>query len=59
MNSRDMQIISKILEEIKVIENIIAEFDLEEFLADERTKRASCMTLINIGELSKSLTDTL
>ncbi len=58
MNSRDMQIINKILEEIKVIENIIAGFDLEGFLADERTKRASCMTLINIGELSKSLSDT-
>jgi len=58
MNSRDVQIINKILEEIKVIEDIIAGFDLEKFQADERTKRASCMTLINIGELSKSLTDT-
>jgi len=31
MNSRDMQIINKILEEIKVIEDIIARFDLGNF----------------------------
>ncbi len=59
MNSRDAQIIKKILEEISVIENIIDGYDLNSFLADERTKRASCMTLINIGELSKSLTEKL
>jgi uncharacterized protein with HEPN domain len=59
MNSRDVQIIKKILEEIEVIENIIEGFDLNSFLSDELTKRASCMTLINIGELSKSLTDEL
>ncbi len=59
MNSRDRQIINKILEEIIVIEILISGFDLEGFMADERTKRASCMTLINIGELSKSLTEAL
>ena len=31
--------------------------DLQSFLSDERTKRATCMTLINIGELVKNLTD--
>ncbi len=31
MNSRDMQTVNKILEEIKVIEDIIAEFDFEKF----------------------------
>ena len=31
MNSRDMQIANKILDEIKVIEDIIAGFDLETF----------------------------
>jgi uncharacterized protein with HEPN domain len=59
MNSRDAQIIKKILEEIAVIEKIIDGYDLKSFLDDELTKRASCMTLINIGELSKSLTDKL
>jgi uncharacterized protein with HEPN domain len=32
-------------------------YTLETFLDDERTKRAISMTLINIGELVKSLTD--
>ena len=59
MNSRDAQIIKKILEEIAVIDNLIDGYDLNGFLADERTKRATCMTLINIGELSKNLTDEL
>ena len=47
----------KILLEIGVIEELIKGFDLEKFVADERTKRAACMTLINIGELVKSLTE--
>lgn len=45
MNSRDTQIINKVLEEIAVIDNLIDGYDLNSFLADERTKRASCMTL--------------
>lgn len=57
MNNRDFQIISKILKEIEIIEDLIMGFDLEKFLSDERTKRAVCMTIINIGELTKSLTE--
>jgi len=57
MNNRDFQIIKKILSEIVVIEDIVEGFDLEGFLSDEKTKRATCMTLINIGELVKNLTD--
>lgn len=57
MNNRDFQIIKKILSEIVVIEEIIEGYNLEKFLNDEKTKRASCMTLINIGELVKNLTD--
>ena len=57
MNNRDFQIISKIFKEIEVIEDIIGGFDLEKFSSDERTKRAICMTIINIGELTKSLTE--
>jgi len=40
-----------------VIEQLIAGLDALDFIADERTKRAVCMTLINIGELVKNLTD--
>ncbi len=57
MNNRDYQIISKILQEINIIENLVIGYDLEKFVEDERTKRAVCMTLINIGELTKSLTE--
>ena len=57
MNNRNFQIIKKILSEIGVIEEIVEGYNLERFLADEKTKRAACMTLINIGELVKNLTD--
>lgn len=57
MNNRNDQIIKKILQEINIIEDLIAGYDLEKFIIDERTKRAACMTLINIGELTKSLTE--
>jgi uncharacterized protein with HEPN domain len=36
---------------------MIAGYDYSGFIADEKTKRAVCMTLINIGELVKLLTD--
>ena len=55
MENRDSQIIKKILMEIDVLEEMIKGFDLEKFVEDERTKRAVCMTLINIGELVKNL----
>lgn len=57
MSSRDIQIIYRILYEIEIIEKLIKGFDEHSFLSDERTKRAVCMTLINIGELVKNLTD--
>ena len=57
MNNRDHQIIKKILSEIYIMEDLIKGLNLEGFLEDEKTKRACCMTLINIGELVKSLTD--
>lgn len=47
MNNRDMQIIEKILSEIEVIEQLVVGFNVNAFIADERTKRAACMTLIN------------
>ncbi|PKM81259.1 MAG: antitoxin [Firmicutes bacterium HGW-Firmicutes-14] len=57
MNNRDKQVINKILFEIEVIEQLITGFNNKDFIADERTKRAVCMTLINIGELVKNLSD--
>lgn len=57
MNTRDYQIISKLLQEMDIIEELIEGIDLEKFIENERTKRAVCMTLINIGELTKNLTE--
>jgi uncharacterized protein with HEPN domain len=59
MDRRDATILKKILEEVSVILNMIADYDFITFNCDEKTKRAVCMTLINIGELVKLLSDTL
>ena len=59
MNSRDRQICEKILSEIAVADELLRDIPSEKFVADERTVRAVCMTLINIGELVKNLTPEL
>ncbi|TCL72453.1 uncharacterized protein with HEPN domain [Hydrogenispora ethanolica] len=56
MNSKDGQVLQKIISEIEVIEMLVEGFDESSFSVDERTKRAVCMTLLNIGELVKHLT---
>ena len=56
MNGRDRQICEKILSEIGVARDLLRGLSEEDFLRDERTVRAVCMTLINIGELVKNLT---
>ena len=57
MNHRDYIVIKKIIDEINVAQRLIQGYSLSEFEADERTKRAICMTVINIGELVKVITD--
>ncbi len=59
MNNRDYQIINKILQEILIIDEMIKDINKETFLHDEKTKRATAMTLINIGELVKSLSNEM
>lgn len=59
MNSKDYQILGKIYAETSVIRNLIVDTNFETFCADEKTKRAVCMTLINIGELVKSLSEDI
>ena len=56
MNGRDRQICENILSEIGVARDLLRGISEEDFLRDERTVRAVCMTLINIGELVKNLT---
>lgn len=59
MNERNRQICEKILAEIAVIAELLDRISMEDFICDERTVRAVCMTLINIGELVKNLTQDL
>ena len=57
MNERDRQILIRLRGEVRLVSQMLDGFELQAFLADERTKRAVCMTLINIGELVKNLSD--
>ncbi|MDR3052330.1 MAG: DUF86 domain-containing protein [Coriobacteriales bacterium] len=57
MQPRDKQVIDKIIAETDVLSNIVEDISLDKFLDDEIVKRAASMTLINIGELVKSLSD--
>ena len=59
MRLRDKTVLKKICSEIDVATEILGDLKLEEFLTDEKTKRAVSMTSINIGELVKTLTQEL
>ncbi len=57
MKHRDYTIIKKIVSEIDMANDLLGDMILEAFEGDEKTKRAVCMTVINIGELVKNITD--
>ena len=57
MQHRDKIILKKICSEIDLSLEFIETFTLEKFLSDEKTKHAVGMASINIGELTKHLTD--
>ena len=57
MDNMDKAVLSKILAESAIINDLIRGYECDSFLTDERTKRAVSMTLINIGELVKLLSD--
>ena len=57
MSHRDYIIIKKVLSEISVAFELMGESDMQQFLDDEKLKRAVCMTVINIGELVKNISD--
>ena len=59
MDKRDRVILQKILDETNMVTNLIDGYDCDTFSNDEKTKRAVCMTLINIGEMVKLLSDKL
>ena len=55
MQHRDMIIITKIASETEFALKMIGNVPFSEFSQNEILKRAVCMTVINIGELVKSL----
>lgn len=57
MQRRDRIILRKIISEITVGKQLLGEASREDFIADELRKRAVAMTVINIGELVKTLSD--
>lgn len=57
MQHRDSIVLKKIMSEIDIAKDMMDGSSLEEFLNDEKLKRAVSMTVINIGELIKNLTD--
>ncbi len=59
MQRRDRVVVKKILSEIDIAFDMLGDCEIDTFLADEKLKRAVGMTVINIGELVKNITDEL
>lgn len=57
MQHRDYITVQKVLDEAKMAIQLLGDSSLEEFIDNEMLKRAIGMTVINIGELVKNLTD--
>ena len=57
MQHRDKIVIQKVLSEIKIGLDMLGTASLDEFISDEKLKRAVGMTVINIGELIKNITE--
>lgn len=57
MQHRDKIILQKVISEIDIGFQMLVDAALEEFSSDEKLKRAISMTVINIGELIKNVTD--
>ncbi|MCD8015509.1 MAG: hypothetical protein LUG99_20590 [Lachnospiraceae bacterium] len=56
MQHRDIIVIRKVIDEIQIGMDMLGDTSLNEFLKDEKLKRAVSMTVINIGELIKNIT---
>ena len=57
MERRDRIILQKVLREIEIAQSMMNRCTLDEFKQNEMLMRAVGMTVINIGELVKNLTD--
>ena len=59
MQHRDKIILQKVLSEIEIGAQLLGHALLEDFLQDEMQKRAVSMTVINIGELIKNISEEM
>jgi len=59
MDKQDRALLSRISDEMRIIDDLTDGYDFDVFVSDEKTKRAVCMTLINIGEMVKLLSDEI
>ena len=57
MQRKDLIILRKVFSEISIGLEMLGIATLDEFLNDEKLKRAVAMTVINIGELVKNISD--
>lgn len=57
MEHRDEVILRKVLSEVRIAAEMLGNSQLDTFLANEMLRRAVCMTVINIGELVKNLSE--
>lgn len=57
MEHRDMIILKKVRSELEIAMQMIVGSTFTEFNDNELLKRATCMTVINIGELVKNLSE--
>ena len=59
MRRRDRITLKKIISEMNIGMQILGDMSEEEFLKDEIFKRALSMTVINVGELVKTVTEDM
>jgi len=59
MQRKDQIILKKVIDEIDIGSQMLEGLSLETFLENEILKRAVSMTIINIGELVKNISDEL
>lgn len=59
MQHRDKTLLTKIISETEIALDMLSDKSFEGFNADEMLKRAICMTVINIGELVKALSEDI
>ena len=58
LSLKDIRILQLIREHCSSIQEVISNFDEEEFLNDKVKSNSVCFDILQIGELTKSFTDT-